>query len=55
MQDPQVSVFVQEYTSQRVTVEGAVNKPGIFPLTGPTTLQAVAMAGAWGNWPTRPR
>lgn len=50
MQDPQVSVFVQEYTSQRVTVEGAVNKPGIFPLTGPTTLlQAVAMAEGMGQ------
>jgi polysaccharide export outer membrane protein len=28
-----------------VTVEGAVNKPGIFPLQGPTTLlQAMALA-----------
>ncbi|MBS7458538.1 polysaccharide biosynthesis/export family protein [Coralloluteibacterium stylophorae] len=45
LQSPQVSVFVKEYTSQRVTVEGAVNKPGIFPITGRTTLlQAVALA-----------
>ena len=28
LQDPQVTVFVKEYNSQRVTVEGAVEKPG---------------------------
>lgn len=46
LQNPQVTIFVSEYTSQRVTMEGAFNKPGIYPLTGRTTLlQAVAMAG----------
>ena len=45
LQSPQVSVFVKEFTSQRVTVEGSVKKPGIFPITGRTSLlQAVAMA-----------
>ena len=45
LQSPQVSVFVKEYTSQRVTVEGAVKKPGIYPLTGRTTLlQIIASA-----------
>ncbi|MBS7458085.1 polysaccharide biosynthesis/export family protein [Coralloluteibacterium stylophorae] len=45
LQNPQVTVFVEEFTSQRVTVEGAVNKPGIYPLTGQTTLlQAIAMS-----------
>ena len=45
LQSPQVSVFVKEYTSQRVTVEGAVNNPGVFPISGRTTLlQAIAMA-----------
>jgi polysaccharide export outer membrane protein len=45
LQNPQVSVFVKEFTSQRVTVEGAVKKPGIFPLSGRTTLlQTIAMA-----------
>ncbi len=45
LQAPQVSVFVKEFTSQRVTVEGAVGKPGIYPLTGRTSLlQAIAMA-----------
>jgi polysaccharide export outer membrane protein len=46
MQDPQVSVFVKEFTSQRVTLEGALKKPGIYPLTGKTSLlQTIAMAG----------
>jgi polysaccharide export outer membrane protein len=46
LQDPQVSVFVKEYTSQRVTLEGAVKKPGIYPLSGRTTLlQAIATGG----------
>ncbi len=44
VQDPQVTVFVKEFTSQRVTLEGALKKPGIYPLTGSTTLlQAIAM------------
>lgn len=46
LQDPQVSVFIKEYTSQRVTIEGQVEKAGIYPITGPTTLlQAIALAG----------
>lgn len=45
LQDPQVTVFVKEFTSQRVTLEGALKKPGIYPLTGKTSLlQAIAMA-----------
>jgi len=45
LQNPQVTVFVKEFTSQRVTLEGAVKSPGIYPLTGKTTLlQAIAMA-----------
>ena len=46
LQNPQVSLFIREYTSQRVTIEGAVNKPGVYPLRGPTTLlQSLAVAG----------
>lgn len=45
MQDPQVSVFMKEFVSQRVVIEGRVKKNGVFPLTGRTTLlQAIAMA-----------
>src|SRR3546814_5911312 len=43
--DPQVSTIVSTSASQNVTVEGAVNKPGVFPLQGPTTLlQAMALS-----------
>ena len=46
LQNPQVSLFIKEYTSQRVTIEGAVNKPGIYPLRGQTTLlRSLAVAG----------
>jgi polysaccharide export outer membrane protein len=45
MQDPQVTVLVKQSQSQRVTVEGAVMQPGVYPISGRTTLlQAVAMA-----------
>jgi polysaccharide export outer membrane protein len=50
LQDPQVSLFIKEYTSQRVTIEGAVNKPGVYPLRGSTTLlQTLAVAGGQAN------
>jgi len=46
LQNPQVTIFIEEFTSQRVTVSGAVRTPGVFPLKGRTTLmQAVAQAG----------
>jgi polysaccharide biosynthesis/export protein len=45
LQKPQVTVFVKEYNSQRVTIEGAVKKPGVFPVRGGNTLlQYLAMA-----------
>jgi len=45
MKNAQVTVFVREATTQRVTVDGAVNQPGVYPLAGPTSLmQAVALA-----------
>jgi polysaccharide biosynthesis/export protein len=45
LQSPQVSVFVKEYNSQRITVDGAVKKPGIYPTTGKVSLlQAIALA-----------
>ncbi len=50
LQDPQVTVFVKEAISSRFTIEGAVGKPGVFPLQGPTTLlRAIALAGGQGN------
>ena len=50
LQDPQISVFIKEFTTQRVTIEGAVAKPGIYPLTGQITLlRAMALAGGRGE------
>jgi polysaccharide export outer membrane protein len=46
LQNPQVTIFIEEFTSQRVTVVGAVKSPGVYPLKGRTTLlQVVASAG----------
>jgi polysaccharide export outer membrane protein len=39
--DPQVSVRIDEYKSQRVEVLGAVAKPGLYYLQGETTLRSV--------------
>ena len=45
LQNPQVTLFVKEYNSQRVTIEGAVKKPGVFPIRGHGSLmQFIAMA-----------
>jgi polysaccharide export outer membrane protein len=45
MKDPQVVVSVKEAQGQKITVDGAVQQPGMYPLAGPTTLmQAVSMA-----------
>src|SRR5262249_49744135 len=46
LQSPQVTVFVKEYNSQRVTLEGSVRHTGVFPLKGRTTLmEGLAQAG----------
>lgn len=48
MVDPQVTVFVAESNSLRVSVMGAVDRPGTFPVTpGMTVVQAVSMAGGF--------
>lgn len=45
LQNPQVTVLVREYNSQRVTVEGAVKKPGVLPVRGKSSLmQIIAMS-----------
>lgn len=45
MKDPIVVVSVKEANGEKVTIDGAVSKPGVYPLAGPTTLlQAVALA-----------
>jgi polysaccharide export outer membrane protein len=45
LRDPLVTVTVTESASQRVTVDGAVIQPGVYPISGKTTLmQAIALA-----------
>lgn len=45
LRNPEVSVSVSEAASQKITVDGAVIKPGVYTMRGRTTLlQAVAMA-----------
>jgi polysaccharide export outer membrane protein len=50
LQNPQVSVFIREFTTERITIDGAVSKPGIYPLVGQMTLlRALALAGGFGQ------
>ncbi|MGA8144151.1 MAG: polysaccharide biosynthesis/export family protein [Candidatus Acidiferrales bacterium] len=50
VRDPHVSVIVSDYKSQPVSVLGAVNTPGVYNLTGPTTLaQVLSRAGGIRN------
>mgnify|MGYP000938725170 CR=1 FL=1 len=45
IRNPQVTVFIKEYNSQRVTVMGEVVQPGVFPLTGQAGLmETLALA-----------
>ena len=49
LQSPQVSLFIKEFTTERMTIDGAVSRPGIFPLAGQMTLlRALAVAGGFG-------
>ncbi|OQX53703.1 MAG: hypothetical protein B5M54_06380 [Candidatus Aminicenantes bacterium 4484_214] len=46
LQNPQVTVFIKEYQSKRVSVLGAVQKPGPYELLGrQTLLQIISEAG----------
>lgn len=50
LQNPQVSLFIREFTTERITIDGAVTKPGIYPLVGQMTLlRALALAGGFGQ------
>ncbi len=47
---PQVIVAVKEYLSQKVQVLGAAEKPGVYYLTGPTTLlEILSRAGGFAS------
>lgn len=45
LRDPQVTVTVASSVSQKVSVQGEVAEPGVYQLTGPTTLlDVISMA-----------
>ena len=46
VRNPQVTVFISEFHGHPATVSGAVEKPGVVQLKGPTTLfEALVLAG----------
>jgi polysaccharide biosynthesis/export protein len=46
LRNPQVTVLIKEYNSQRVTVSGSVKTSGVYGIKGNTSLmQVIAMAG----------
>jgi len=48
--NPQVIVTVKEYLSQKVQVLGAADRPGVYYLTGPTTLlDLLSRAGGFAS------
>lgn len=50
LENPDVTVSLKSSSLRSVTIDGAVNKAGAFPVLGPTTLmQAVALAGGTGQ------
>jgi polysaccharide biosynthesis/export protein len=50
IQNPQVTVFIREYQSKKVSIIGAVRTPGPYELLGrQTVLQAISQAGGITN------
>jgi polysaccharide export outer membrane protein len=46
MEDASITVVVREINSRRAFITGEVNKPGLYPLTSPTTvMQLISLAG----------
>lgn len=52
--DPQVTVFVAEFTRRTITITGEVRAPGVFQLAAPRTLiDTMAMAGGLNDAASR--
>ncbi|MES0217189.1 polysaccharide export protein [Mesorhizobium sp. C280B] len=50
LQSPDVTVFVKESIGQRITVDGEVNKAGIYPVASNSSLiDAIALAGGFNT------
>lgn len=51
---PQVSIFVKEYNSKRISVSGAVSRAGTFPyVSGLTLQQVITLAGGFSALASR--
>ena len=51
LDNPRVSVIIKAIKSYRVSVLGRVQHPGVYPITGNTTLaEAIALAGGFTEW-----
>ncbi|TGV76382.1 polysaccharide export protein, partial [Mesorhizobium sp. M00.F.Ca.ET.149.01.1.1] len=50
LQSPDVTIFIKESIGQRITVDGEVNKAGIYPVSSNASLiDAVALAGGFNT------
>lgn len=51
IRDPDVTVNIKESVSQVVTVDGSVQRPGLYPVTNQSTLmRAIAASGGLGEF-----
>jgi polysaccharide biosynthesis/export protein len=52
--EPQVTVFVAEFTRRTITITGEVRAPGVYPIVAPRTLSdTLAMAGGLNDSASR--
>ena len=52
--DPEVTVFVAEFTRRTITISGEVRAPGVYPIVAPRTLaDTMAMAGGLNDAASR--
>jgi polysaccharide biosynthesis/export protein len=52
--DPEVTVFVAEFTRRTITITGEVRVPGVYPIVAPRTLtDTLAMAGGLNDSASR--
>lgn len=50
LQSPDVTIFVKESIGQRITIDGEVNKAGIYPVSSNSSLlDAIALAGNFSS------
>lgn len=55
LQNPEVTLFIRQFKAKPVSVIGAVEKPGLYPLTGQRNLiEVLSMAGGLGRKGSQP-